>query len=261
MTRVLTQKPANVGFGSVGVAGALGAGAAFVAVAAAWRASSLESGGRWWVVPVALVVGAAFGAGIGPVRNSIRTPGVLPFAVVCSAAAVYGCVPETGQMREIGWTVALVVVLEVVLWAPLALVWHAGSAALVLWGGLYGATGRPSALIGALFAMTPVPLLAFWLRLRPRFAGRGEPYRWTVLAVGSVAVVAMARTGGIEPGTDAGTAAALRWLMIWVAAALVASGAIVITAGRAARRDRGSSIESARRRTPPRADLRNERRS
>ncbi len=221
---------------------AFGIVVAAATVIAAWSASGLDSTQLWWVTPISALIGAGFGVTIGPVRSAVRTPGILPIAIAGSAAAVYGCVPETDQMEAIGSFVAIVVAIELVRWKPLPAVWHAGSAALILWGGLFGATGRPSALIGTLFAAVPVPLLGMWLLVHPRLVAEavGDGWRWVVLATGSVAALAMARTGGIEPDTPAGTATALRWLVVWTVAAVAVSGtAVWISAGRSRRLDPG----------------------
>jgi hypothetical protein len=63
-----------------------------------------------------------------------------------------------------------------------------GVVGLVMWSGLFGATGRESALVGALFAAWPLVLV---------LAGVGSPV--VAAGVGSVAAVAVARTGALQP--------------------------------------------------------------
>ena len=215
---------------------AAGAVAAAAAAAIAWSASSLGEPPHRWVVVAVLVGGAGFGATIDDVRDSIGTPGVLPLAVVAAAAATYGCVPETDQMTEIGITAALVVVVELVIRRPLPSVWHGATSALVLWAGLYGATGRQSALLGALFACTIIPLLGVVLAIAPHFAHVTEAWRWIVLACGAISASAMARTGGIAPSSPGGTITALRWLAIWVAVDVIVCASVVVVALHAAHR-------------------------
>jgi hypothetical protein len=68
----------------------------------------------------------------------------------------------------------------------------------VLWSGLYGATGRESAIVGALFAFWPLVLVVLVCH-RP---GRPQPrpvVRWAVGLIGGIAAVAVARTGALEP--------------------------------------------------------------
>ncbi len=197
-----------------GHASVIGAMVAAAIVAVAWSASSLGLRDHWWAIITAIALGSAVGSGLPSVRASVHTPGVLPFAVLSAAVAIYGCVPETDQMREVGFTVALIVLIEVVRWRPLPTVWHACGAALVGWSGLYGATGRESALIGALFALGAIPLLHSVERLAAQRARTlSERTRWFVLGAASVSAVVMARTGGIAMNT----ATALRWLALWTA--------------------------------------------
>jgi hypothetical protein len=78
---------------------------------------------------------------------------------------------------------------------------------------MYGATGRQSALIGALYSWWPFVLLLAvahrlphtlgpWRRLDPaarRTARRAVLTWWEVAAVASVATATVARTGALEP--------------------------------------------------------------
>ena len=125
-------------------------------------------------------------------------PGELPVLLGYAAVAIYGCVPETDQMPAIGWMVAGLFVIERVTRAPSSLVAQALAAGLVLWSGLYGATGRGSALVGAWFAFWPLVLVvaSAWV-----FGLRSSRARWAIGAIGAVAAVAVARTGAIEPTT------------------------------------------------------------
>jgi len=119
-----------------------------------------------------------------------------------SAAAVYGCVPETDQMREVGVVVVAGAVVEVVRRLPLPAPALVGAWGLVAWSALYGATGRPSALIGGLFAL--VAPVAAGLAAR-----RGFVAAFRVGGVWAVAALVVARTGGIEPTTRPAVVAAL----------------------------------------------------
>jgi hypothetical protein len=126
------------------------------------------------------------------------TPGEVPALLGLSAIAIYGCVPETGQMPAIGVMLAALFVIELVARRPSGLLVHAVAAGIVLWSGLYGATGRESAIVGALFAFWPLALVV----LVCHWPGRAQPQtvsRWTIGLIGGLAAVAVARTGALEP--------------------------------------------------------------
>ena len=133
-------------------------------------------------------------------RRSIRQPGVVPMALASSMAAVYGCVPETDQIPP----AALCVVHRAAdrarhLACPADSCGSPVSARLVLVTGLYGATGRQSALIGTLFAAWAFVLLPVIELIRPSTRDTPEPIRWVVAGIGSVGSIAVARTGALEP--------------------------------------------------------------
>jgi hypothetical protein len=145
------------------------------------------------------------------------TPGEYPMLLGWAALAIYGCVPETGQMSTIGLLVIGLLLAEVATgnrshWAV-----HALATLVVLWAGLYGATGRGSAVVGAWFAFWPIVLVA----LTSIIAGPIRPtIRWMIGAIGGLAAVGMARTGGIEPTTTpALMAAGVAGLLSLIAAA------------------------------------------
>ena len=129
-----------------------------------------------------------------------------------SAIAVYGCVPETDQMREVAVVVCAGWLVEAVRRRPLPNPALLAASGLVAWSALYGATGRPSALVGGLFAL--VPLIA--VACVPR---RRKWLPWLVGIVWAGAAVGVARTGGIA--TELSTAVA------WAAA--FGGGALVVT--------------------------------
>lgn len=134
---------------------------------------------------------------VEPARGRVALgPREYPFLLALAAIAIYGCVPETGQMPTIGMLVAGLFVIEVVTRLPSAPVVSLTATLIVLWSGLHGATGRGSAIVGAWFAFWPIVLVTLAaLLLGPLRA----PVRWTIGLIGGVAAVAVARTGGIEP--------------------------------------------------------------
>jgi hypothetical protein len=192
-----------------------------VVVASTWNASFTQSS-RLWAAVAALVIAALVGLSALPVRTAIRTPGILPIAITSAAIAIYACVPETDQMRPVGLTVAGLAIVELAIRRPLPVVWHASAGTLVMWSGLYGATGRQSALVGALFACLPILTLAGWLKVRPALTTCHEGWRWVILGVGCLICVGMARTGGISMSTET----AVRWTLLWGAALICSTGLV-----------------------------------
>ena len=190
-----------------------------------WHASFTETP-RLWAVPVALVIALLNAMALAPIRRSIRTPGILPISVLCSAAAIYACVPETDQMLAVSCSAGIVVVLEGVWRRPLPIVWHASTMSLVLWSGLYGATGRQSALVGALFACLPLPILFACNALCSRLRTGHEFWRWCILGLVALTSVAFARSGGIA----ATTRPALTWLVVWSGATVAGAAVICLVA-------------------------------
>ena len=143
------------------------------------------------------MVGYGRSVTVGGVEQRIRfAPGDYPFLLVLAATAIYGCVPETDQMPTIGALIVGLFVVEVVTRERSAVVVSIVATLIVLWSGLYGATGRGSAVVGAWFAFWPILLvLAFGVAVGPV-----RPMeRLAIGLIGGSAAVAVARTGGIEP--------------------------------------------------------------
>ena len=150
------------------------------------------------------LLAARLGSGADDVVESPLShlcPVEFPWLLGMTALATYLCVPETDQMPAIGVMVASLAVIELIARRPSGTSVQVVAAAIVLWSGLYGATGRESAVVGALFAFWPLVLVggaALWLRGRERpVAGRLQ--RWGIGLTGGIAAVAVARTGAIQP--------------------------------------------------------------
>ena len=126
------------------------------------------------------------------------TPGEVPALLGLAAIAIYGCVPETGQMFGIAVLIVGLGLVELVTRTPSAPVVLGLAFAIVLWSGLYGATGRESAIVGALFAFWPLALVVIVCHL-PRGAQPRLFVRWIIGLIGGIAAVAVARTGALEP--------------------------------------------------------------
>jgi hypothetical protein len=179
---------------------AIGLAGGALVVAASWNASDLGTSPNWWAAIGTMVVAVVLAEALPLAQQLMPTPGAVPAALTATAAAVYGCVPETDQIPPIGVFVVALVLVEVVTRRRLRLSWHAGASLLVLWAGIYGATGRQSALVGALFAWWPVVIVPLAAAVFPSVAvARREPTRWVVAAVGAVAALVVARTGALQP--------------------------------------------------------------
>ncbi|MEI6401050.1 MAG: hypothetical protein WCP59_02580 [Actinomycetota bacterium] len=183
-------------------------------VAKAWDASDLGSPSRWWAIPGTVITGALTVMSIPVVAKA--TPTLVPWLVMCACAATYACVPETDQIPKVALLAAGAFVVHLITSAigrPVHWVLHVAVAATVLWAGMFGATGRQSALIGALYSWWPFvlllamahrlpPTLGLWRRLDPvarHTTRRAALTWWEVAAVAAIATAAVARTGALEP--------------------------------------------------------------
>jgi hypothetical protein len=148
-------------------------------------------------------------------RRLLPRPGSTGLTQLAWLAAVYGCVPETDHIPAVGLLIVGMLAVEVVSHEHLPVGWQLGVSGIVLWAGLFGATGRGSAVVGTLFGAWPVligPITARCTRL-----GRAhELVRWSVVGTGAVAALIVARTGALQPTTDP----ALRAVAIWGPASL-----------------------------------------
>ncbi len=219
-TRLTSAISPEVSLSNIGIGSrlALGAATGLAAVALSWNDSDLGDRSHWWATTTAIVL-AALLAGLLPLaRTLLPRPGAVPLTVLAWLAAVYGCVPETDQVVGVAMFVAMVVLVELVAGEYLPFGWQLGIIGAVLWAGLYGATGRQSALVGALFGAWPVvlgPLVALLSRLRrtPRWG------RWAVAAIGTGAALVVARTGALATTIEP----ALRAVAPWGSASLAVS--------------------------------------
>jgi hypothetical protein len=198
---------------------ALGAGVGLAVVIATYGPSRLEDPARWWAAAAAVAVGVVLADVLPSVRRLLPVPGVAPATILATLAAVGLCVPETDQMAIAAIVPVGVVVAEVIGRRQLGVEWYAVAAASVLWAGMFGATGRQSALVGALFAWWAVALLPLAHAVRPV---RSRGTAMVVAGIGAIAVVAVARTGGVAD------TAAPAWIAAAVAAVVSLGLAVVI---------------------------------
>ena len=188
---------------------ALGAGIGLAVLVTTYAASGYGDDSRWWAVALTILVAIALVDLLPDTRRLLPVPGVAPLTIGAALVAIYLCVPETDQIPVAAFLPVLLVVLELVGRQQLGVEWYAVAAAAVLWAGMFGATGRQSALVGALFAWWAVALVPMVNAVRPI---RSTGTALVVAAIGAIAVVVVARTGGIA---DTGAAA-------WVAAVVAA---------------------------------------
>ena len=188
---------------------ALGAGIGLAVVVATYGASGLGDSSRWWAAAATVLVAVALADLLPTVRELLPIPGVAPLTLVAVLGAIYLCVPETDQIPVAAIVPVVVVALELVGRRQVGLEWYAVAAASVLWAGMFGAAGRQSALIGALFAWWAVVLLPLVNGLRRLPSGRvGTTTAVIIAVIGAVSAAVMARTGGIAAtGGDAWLAA------------------------------------------------------
>lgn len=165
-----------------------------------WRSSSLYESNRWWAIAGIIGVSLLVAEALRRMRPLLTTPGAVMALIGAAAATIYLCVPETSnQMPMVGSVVAFVTLAEIRNRRQLHIGIHGMAAGIVVWSGIYGATGRQSALVGVLFSMWPLVIVPLTALLVPRLARCSEPARWMVAAIGVAAAVIVARTGALEP--------------------------------------------------------------
>jgi hypothetical protein len=124
----------------------------------------------------------------------MQTPGVWPLTLTAASIAIYGCVPETTHLPAFGLMTIGLAIVEVATRQRSAPIVFCVAAALVLWAGLFGATGRESAIVGAIFAFWPVVIVPIVTVVVPGLRRRPELVSWVISAIGAVAAVGVART-------------------------------------------------------------------
>lgn len=153
----------------------------------------------WWAGPLVVVGAAVWAWSLRIADTTIEQPGGIAFLHCCAAASVYVCVPETDQMKGVGLLVAGVLLLELIARERLHIGWHAATAITIVWAGLYGSSGRGSALVGAIFAVWPL--------LVPAAVGASV----AAALLGVVGTWLESRTGAIQPTTQPAVMGAALW--------------------------------------------------
>ena len=209
------------------------AGVGLLIVALTYGPSGLGDGNRGWAAAAAIVLAVVSMDVLADVRAVLPVPGLAPLTIVAALVAVWLCVPETDQIPIAALVPVVVVVLELVWRRQVGVEWYAVAAASVLWAGMFGAAGRQSALVGALFAWWAVALLPLVNAVRPI---RSTMVAAAVAAVGAVTVIVVARTGGIATTASAA----------WAAAAIGAAVSFAVGVGLAAVTGRDSGVSARR---------------
>ena len=194
---------------------ALGAGIGLAVVIATYGASGLGDIGRWWAAGTTIFIAVVLADLLPNLKRLLPIPGTAPLTIVAALIGIYLCVPETDQIPVAAFIPVALVGMELVGRRQMGLEWYAVAAASVGWAGLFGATGRQSALVGAIFAWWAVVLVPLVHLVRPiqlKAAGL------LVAAVGAISVAVMARTGGIAETAEAA----------WLAAVLIAAASFGI---------------------------------
>ena len=192
----------------------VGVGGAFIIVALVYTPAGFRDVERVWAAAGTLLLGLVLGAALTEMRSRVDTPGVVPGGLLAVLLAMYLCVPETDQFLVAALIPVSLLVLELVRREQIGVEWYALAAFSVAWAGMFGATSRQSALIGALFAWWPI--LLPWMISRSTDA-RSRNSTMVLMTVGALGALLFARTGGIS---DSGVTAAL----VVVAIAAISAG-------------------------------------
>ncbi|CAN5387004.1 hypothetical protein BH23ACT3_BH23ACT3_20830 [soil metagenome] len=177
----------------------VGIGGALLVLRESWTASNLGHPSRVWAVGGVVAMALALTWALPSLRRLLPRPGDAPLAVAGVLAVIFLCVPETDQILRVALVVTVVIIAEGVARQPFPLLLLGAVAAYVMWAGIFGATGRQSALVGALFAWWPVLILPLLTLRMPRLADTGTWVRGGIVAIGGVAAAAVARTGALQP--------------------------------------------------------------
>lgn len=176
--------------------------APIVGAAAVWRvwdAARFEMPGRMWAAPLGVVVCALCIVATPLLRGWAPWPGAVTFVYGGCLGAAYLCVPETDHIERIAPWFVVITVIEVASRRSLPVWLQWIGAPVVVGAGLFGATGRQSALVGGLFALWPVLLVAVVGLRHPDVVGLRAWRRVAVVATGGFASFVVSRTGALQP--------------------------------------------------------------
>jgi hypothetical protein len=198
---------------------AIGVGGGLIIVVLVYASAGFGDIERVWAAAATLLLGLMLGEVLTNLRSQIGTPGAVPGALLAVLLAMYLCVPETDQFVVAALIPLALLTLELVRREQFGIEWYAVAAFSVAWAGMFGASGRQSALVGALFAWWPILLPWMISRLTGVRSRRSVIVSMTM---GAVAALLFARTGGIS---DSGVTAAL--VVVALAAVSVGGGWLI----------------------------------
>lgn len=180
-----------------------------------------------WAMVAVVILAVGLGWAVPILHGAFTSPMYTWVLFAGCLGAVHVCVPENGQTAEIGLLVACGGVAEFLMRRRLPLpVWSAVATG-VLWTAVLGASGQARAMVGGLFALSPIVATATLVRTRRAVRPLTETRRWLIALVWLAAAWTVARTGGV-----AETAAAA-WVSVAIAMiiAVPLSSALRIRAG------------------------------
>jgi len=172
-----------------------------------------------WAIVVVVLMAVALGWAVTVLYEVFTTPTLTWVLFASCLGAVYVCVPENDQINEIGLLYISAGVIELLTRQRLPMpVWSAASMAL-LWAAVYGASGQSRAVIGGLFAVSPIIAVAAFGRRAGSLNGTRVAFRRLIVAIWAIAAWVVARTGGIAQTASAA----------WVAVAIATLLGVVLS--------------------------------
>lgn len=175
-----------------------------------------------WAVVAVVLVAVALGWSVPVLFEKFTAPMYTWVIFAACLGAVHVCVPENDQTAEVGLLVACGGIAEFMMRRRLPLpVWMATSTA-VLWTAVFGASGQARALIGGLFAVTPIVATGVFVRPRRAIRPLTESRLWLIALVWLAAAWIVARTGGVAETASAA------WLSVAIAVAVAVPMSLVV---------------------------------
>lgn len=202
--------------------------AAWLVLQSSVSASSLDTPERRWALVGVIALSVALAWLLPAMRRLLPRPGDVPLVLCAVLLVSYLCVPENDQIHRVATVVALVAIAEGVSRRRLPILALAVVASYVMWAGVFGATGRQSALVGTLVAWWPFVLGPLLVRWRPALARAGPWTMGAITAIAATAAAVVARTGALEPTIGP----ALIATAIAIAASLVVAAIVAAVSAR-----------------------------
>ena len=194
-------------------------GGAALVLALSFPVTSLSDAGNLWISPSVLAVSAMLSWAV-PRLVSVSAPGVGGLTVLFALLGIGASVPETGAVPLAALVIATFLAFELAVRRHVDAVWYVAVIGVTAWSGLAGSNLRPSAVVAAIFAWWAVLVVPVVGLITP-YSRRIQPL--AVALVGGVAVVVMARTGGVSDSRSEALLAALVAAAVSIPAGIGAS--------------------------------------